>query len=267
MTAMHRISPIIRTGAYSTLSGVATDLLATARLGIVRGQAGIGKSFALRHIREELWQDEDKVFLFEAPPEKSKSVQKFFSKVLFELLAEGHGGSDPFEYFQALMLRSHPFQRRKPRRRILLIVDECQRLGANILEALRGAYDQGALARDEMMVWGNSSAPAFGILLVGNHHFLSKGGREIAATFEALRSRGPIKIDLGRPEAGEYLALSEQLFPENDSLRSALAKHGAKRGNLREMAEAHALARHYAAGGPISPIHLEKAMLFAGGAM
>lgn len=265
MTAMHPISPIIRTGAYSTLRGVASDLLATARLGIVRGQAGIGKTFALRQIRDELFQGGDQVFLFEAPPEKSKSVQKFFSKVLFELMADGHGGSDPFEFFQGMMLRSHPFRRRKPQRRILLMVDECQRLGANIIEALRGAYDKGTVARDEMTRWGDSDAPAFGILLVGNHHFLSKGGREIAATFEALRSRGPIRFDLGRPEAEEYLALSEQLLPDNEALRSALMKHGAKRGNLREMAEAYALARHYAGSGPISPIHLEKAILFSSG--
>jgi hypothetical protein len=72
-------------------------------------------------------------------------------------------------------------------------------------------------------------------------------------------------VDLSRPDPSEYLALSEQLFPANDALRTALAKHGTKRGNLREMVEAHALALHYAGGGPISPIHLEKAILFSSG--
>ena len=160
------------------------------------------------------------------------------------------------------MLRSYPFRRAGQRKRILLIVDECQRLAPNILETLRHAYDAGQLARD-----GMTEEPAFGILLVGNHHFLTKGGRAVALTFDALLSRCPINVDLSRPEPAEFRALSEQLFPENEALCSALAKHGSKRGNLREMAEAHALARHYAGGGPISPLHLEKAMLFAGRAV
>lgn len=262
MTAMHPITPIIRTGAYSTLRETARAVLDTARLGIVRGQVGVGKTFALRQIEEELSQGDDQVFLFEAPSDKSKSINRFYQKALFDLGFGGFGGSDPFEFFKGQMLRSFPFRRYKPRPRILLIVDECQRLAPNILETLRHAYDQGQPARD-----GVADAPAFGILLVGNHHFLSKGGRAVAATFDALLSRCPINLDLPRPEAAEYLALAHSLFPESDGLRSALAKHGAKRGNLREMAEAHALAVHYAGGGQVSPIHLEKAMLFAGGAM
>lgn len=260
MSAMHPITPIIRTGAYSILRDVSRAALETARLGIVRGPVGIGKTFALRQIAEELSQGDDQVFLIEAPSDKSKAVRRFFQSALFDIGAYGHGGADPFDVFTGYMLRSYPFRRAGQRKRILLIVDECQRLAPNILETLRHAYDAGQLARD-----GMTEEPAFGVLLVGNHHFLTKGGRAVALTFDALLSRCPINVDLSRPEPGEYRALAEGLFPENDTLRSALAKHGAKRGNLREMAEAHALAKHYAGGGPISPIHLEKAMLFAGG--
>lgn len=259
MSAMHPITPIIRTGAYSILRDVSRAALETARLGIVRGPVGIGKTFALWQIAEELSQGDDQVFLIEAPSDKSKSVRRFYQSALYDIGVYGHGGADPFDVFAGYMLRSFPFRRAGQRKRILLIVDECQRLAPNILETLRDAYDGGRLARE-----GMTEEPAFGILLVGNHDFL-KRTRSEAATFEALRSRSPIRVELSRPEAGEYRALAEGLFPENEGLRSALAKHGAKQGNLREMSEAHALALHYAGGGPISPIHLEKAMLFSGG--
>lgn len=262
MTAMHPITPIIRTGAYSILRDVCRTALETARLGIVRGPVGIGKTFALRQIAEELSQGDDGVFLIEAPSDKSKVVLRFYQSALIDIGVYGHGGADPFDVFTGYMLRSYPFRRIGRRNRILLIVDECQRLAPNILETLRHAYDAGQLARD-----GMTDEPAFGILLVGNHHFLTRGGRAVALTFDALLSRCPINVDLSRPDASEYLALSAQLFPESDALRSTLARHGTKRGNLREMAEAHALALHYAGGGPISPIHLEKAILFSSGAM
>ncbi len=262
MSAMHPITPIIRTGAYSTLKETARAVLDTARLGIVRGQVGIGKSFALRQIEDELSQGKDQVFLFEAPSDKSKSITRFYQKALFDLGFGGFGGSDPFEFFKGQMLRSYPFHRYQPQPRNLLIVDECQRLAPNILETLRHAYDQGQRARD-----GMADGPAFGILLVGNHHFLSKGGRAVAATFDALLSRCPINLDLPRPATAEYLALAHSLFPDSDGLRRALANYGAKVGNLREMAEAHTLALHYAGGGPISAIHLERAMLSSSGVM
>lgn len=261
MSAMHPITPIIRTGAYSMLRETARTALETARLGIIRGPVGIGKTFALWQIADELSQGEDRVFLIEAPSDKSKAVKRFYQKALFDIGASGHGGADPFEVFAGYMLRSYPFRRLGQRPRILLIVDECQRLAPNILETLRQAYDAGQFARD-----GDQDAPAFGILLVGNHHFLTKGGRSVAMTFDALLSRCPLNIDLSRPNAAEYAALAGALFPESEDLQLAAAKHSAKRGNLRELAEVHALARHYAGGGPISPIHLEKAILFSSGA-
>ena len=67
MSAMHPITPIIRTEAYSILRDTSRAALETARLGIVRGPVGIGKTFALRRIAEELSQGDDQVFLIEAP--------------------------------------------------------------------------------------------------------------------------------------------------------------------------------------------------------
>ncbi|MBK8441737.1 MAG: hypothetical protein IPL38_20310 [Rhodobacter sp.] len=89
-----------------------------------------------------------------------------------------------------------------------MIVDECQRLAPNILETLRQAYDAGQFARD-----GDRDALAFGILLVGNHHFLTKGGRSVAMTFDALSSRCPLNIDPSRPNAAEYAALAGGAVP------------------------------------------------------
>jgi AAA domain len=259
MSAMHPITPIIRTSAYSMLREAARAAMETARLAIARGPVGIGKTFALWQIAEELTQGEDVVFFLEAPSDKSASIQKFYRKALFDLGFSGFGGADAFEVFKGRMLRSYPFRRFGHRPRVLLIIDECQRLAPNILETLRNAYDAGQTARDF-----DPEAPAFGILLVGNHHFMTKGGRSIMATFDALLSRCPLNIDLGRPETAEYAALAAELFPEE--LRIDAARFGAKRGNLRELAEVGALARHYAGGGKISAIHLEKAILFATGA-
>lgn len=262
MSAKHDHIPIIPTRAYSTLGSVARALLETARLGIVRGPVGIGKSFALRLIWEELDQGDDLVFLVEAPADKSASIQRFYNKALFDLGFRGFGGSDPFEYFKGQMLRSYPFRSFKPQSRTLLIVDECQRLAPNVLETLRCAYDAGQRARD-----GQSDAPAFGVLLVGNHHFLTRGGRAVASTFDALLSRCPVNIDLSRPDAGEFRTLAKALFPDSEELSGAIALHGAKRGNLREMAEAAAMARNFAGGAPVAAAHLAKAMLSSGGAM
>jgi DNA transposition AAA+ family ATPase len=261
MSMLHPVTPIIRTTAYSRLLETARAAMDTARLAIVRGPVGIGKTFALRQIEEELSQGEDRVFLIEAPSDKSKSIQRFYQKALFDMGMSGHGGADPFEVFKGYMLRGYPFRRFGHRPRILLIVDECQRLAPNILETLRNAYDGGQWARDF-----DPEAPAFGLLLVGNHHFLTKGGRSVMATFDALLSRCPLNIDLGRPEPGEYAALAAELFPAEEELQIRVARHGAKMGNLRELAEAAALARHYAGGGKVSPIHLEKAILLATGA-
>lgn len=260
MSAMHPITPIIRTGAYSILRDVSRAALETARLGIVRGPVGIGKTFALRQIAEELSQGDDQVFLIEAPSDKSASVRRFYQSALYDLGAYGHGGADPFDVFTGYMLRSYPFRRAGQRKRVLLIVDECQRLAPNILETLRHAYDAGQLARD-----GMTEEPAFGILLVGNHHFLTKGGRAVALTFDALLSRCPINVDLSRPGAAEIRSFARALSPDSEELSSGLFKIGAKAGNFRGMAEAHALARHYAGGGPISSIHLEKVVLLHGG--
>jgi AAA domain len=264
MSNMHPITPIIRTSAYSMLSDTAQTLLAKAQLSIVRGHPGIGKSFALQQIETELSRGGDEIYLMEAPSDKSRSLDKFFRKALFDLGFYGHGGADPYEYFKGVMLRSFPFRTAGYRPRVLLIVDECQRLAPNILEALRGAFDGGRIARDEDLMCRTSEAPAFGILLVGNHHFLTRGGRDIAATFDALTSRGPI-INLARPEQGEYLKLAASLFPESDQLQTATARFGAKRGQLRSMANVAARAHHYAGSQTVSLIHLEKAILFEGG--
>lgn len=262
MTAKHDPIPIIPTRAYSTLASIGQTLLETARLGIVRGPVGIGKTYALRQVADDLTQGDDEAFLFEAPSDKSASVQRFYQKLLFDLGFGGHGGADPYEFFKGQMLRSYPFRTFKPRPRILLIVDECQRLAPNVLETLRSAYDKGQIARDHM-----GDAPAFGVLLVGNHHFLSRGGRAVSATFDALQSRAPINVDLSRPDAAEYRAVSRSLFPDSEELSAAIALHGAKRGNLREMAETVAMARNLANGSPLTSAHLAKAILFSGEAV
>lgn len=138
------------------LPETARTALETARLGIIRGPVEIGKTFALWQIADGMSQGDDHVFLIEASSHKSKSEKRFYQKALFAIGASRHGGVDPFEVFAGYMLRSYPFRRLGHLRRILLILDECQRRAPNILETLRQAYDAGQFARD-----GDQDAPAF----------------------------------------------------------------------------------------------------------
>lgn len=155
-------------------------------------------------------------------------------------------------------MQSYPFRPEGPR--VLLIIDECQHLDAKMIECLRALFDTGRYARDF-----DANRLAFGLLLVGNGHFLSRGGRAERAAFEALLSRCPIEVTLDRPSRDEIEALAQSFFPEEQAMRQALAEHGECHGNLRVMDTAVDMARHFAGGNELTLAHLQKAFLFAAG--
>lgn len=249
----------IQTRSHARLLQAATVALETARLTIVRGPAGIGKTYALDLIEGELSGGGAQVFRVLASADKSASVKKFFEKAIFDLGLMGHGGSDPVDRLAGYLLRSYPFRKNGPR--VLLVIDECQHLTAKILETLRSIYDRGQRARDF-----DPDAPAFGMLFVGNPNFLTRGGKAERAAFEALLSRGPIEWELSRPPAQEYADLAAAFFPDAEDLQDVIRSYGESRRNLREMNEKFVLARHFAGGGQITMTHLQKAILLSSGA-
>ena len=129
------------------------------------------------------------------------------------------GAVSPLQRMERVLMQSFPFKETGPR--VLFIVDECQHLNAKVIECLRGLFDLGRYARDFDL-----SAPAFGLLLVGNGHFLSRGG---------------------------------------DEMQSVLAAHGERFGNLRVMDTAVDLARHFAGENDMTLACLQKAFLFSAG--
>lgn len=258
MTIRHPANPIIRTATHAILKEAATAALETAQLAIARGPAGIGKSFALTMLEKSMNRKEDTVYLFTATARNGRSVKRFFEEAILDLGIIGHGGTDPMQRIERVLMHSFPFRATGPR--VLFIVDECQHLDAKMIECLRGLFDLGRYARDFDL-----SQPAFGLLLVGNGHFLSRGGKAERAAFEALLSRCPIEVTLDRPSPDEIHELAQCFFADRPDLKDALAAHGERFGNLRVMDTAIDLARHFAGSNEVTLTHLQKAFLFSAG--
>lgn len=106
---------------------------------------------------------------------------------------------------------------------------------------------------------------AFGLLLVGNDRFLTRGGRSERAMFEALASRCPMEWELDRPTAEETAALAAEMFPGDPDCRDRIAAFGARYDTLREMAESYALAESFAVGGKVGAHELERALVLSMG--
>jgi type II secretory pathway predicted ATPase ExeA len=227
-------------------------------LGIARGPAGIGKSYALKLIAEELSREDDDVMVFTASKATGASRTKFFGNAVLELGIMGHGGVDPMQRLERFLLTGFPFRGFGPRK--VLVVDECQHLNASLIECLRYVYDRGEEARRF-----DPSKPAFGLVLVGNGHFLTSGGKPERAAYEALLTRAAIDWEIDRPPQEEVAALARKLCPDQPELQEAFLAFGMKCGNFRQPAEAVALATHLAGEDPITLSHLRRAFLLSGG--
>lgn len=248
----------IPTRTHAILRETVETALSLGRMGIVRGAAGIGKSYALSLIEEEFSRDQDDVMIITASSGTGGAITKFFGGALLTLGIMGNGAVDPAERFQRYLLQSFPFRGFGPRK--VLIVDECQHLKANVIEELRYIYDRGEKARRF-----DPTEPAFGLVLVGNGHFLTRGGKAERAAFEALLTRAPVEWELDRPPEEEIAALAAKLCPDQPDHQADFIAFGLKCGNFRQPAEAVAIAIHLAGEGPVTLAHLRRAFLLSGG--
>lgn len=254
---MHVDDPIIETRTHTMLREAVRRVLSLGRMATCIGPAGIGKSFAARLVAEELTTGFDEVLVFTVPRDKSRSVKRFFQKLLFDLQVSGAGRGDPLEVFAGYMMESWPFRGFGPRKAI--IFDEAQHLQANIVECLRWAYDLGDPARNF-----DRDGRAWGLVFLGNEHFLTGGGYEARAAFEALDTRTS-KWPLARPAVDELAALAAKLFPDQGELQAAAVRAAEQWGNFRELAQCRDFAASFAEGGPITLAHLQAAIQVVGG--
>lgn len=230
--------PTIRTAVYDKLEFAVENVGRTAGLGIAKGPAGIGKTFALRRLAAAAARDPDlQIVLIRSRPEIEGKVRDFLNEILHSFgtrQAHMNDASQAVEY--ALMTY--------PPARTVLIVDEAQGLKINILEMLRGLWDLGDALR-----LGDPYAPAFGLLLVGNEEFLSRSGGVRKASFEPLLSRVSFPLPkLERPSRAECLELSIALCGGAVEPARIMADYGSSRGNLRAVEKVFGQARFLSGG-------------------
>lgn len=231
---------IIETVAESMLRDVIKEVLDGAGLGILRGPAGIGKSFALDLITEDLEAAGATVVRVTVSPATGGSISSFTRAVLSQYRIETGSTADGVEAL-AELLRGYPFRDVGPR--VVFLVDEAQELKPAILETIRSLWDRGDHAR-----LGYLTEPAFGCVLVGNEMFMGKGGNLRVAGFRPLMSRVTHNVQLPRPDKKEIAALAAALFPGQADLTRELEDLGAITGNLRSLAVAARQARQAAKG-------------------
>lgn len=235
---------IIETVVESMLRDVIADVLQGAGLGILRGPAGIGKTFALDLISEELEAAGAIVIRVTVSPATGGSISSFTRAVLSQYRIETGSTADGVEAL-AELLRGYPFRDVGPR--VVFIVDEAQELKPAILESIRSLWDRGDHARRD-----SGTEPAFGCVLVGNEMFMGKGGNLRVASFRPLMSRLTHNIQLPRPDKKEIAALAEALFPQQADLIGEMEDLGAIAGDLRSLSVAARQARQAAKGGPVT---------------
>lgn len=248
---------IIETGAGSILRSIIGEVCEGAGLAILRGPAGIGKSFALDLIEEELEAKGVIVVRVTVSPANGGSISAFTRAVLSQYRIETGSTADSVEALSDLLV-GYPFSEAGPA--VVFIVDEAQELKPAILEVIRSLWDRGTHAR-----LGLASGPAFGCVLVGNEMFMGKGGNLRVASFRPLMSRVTHNVQLPRPDKSEIAALAVALFPDRPDLSGELQELGSITGNLRALAVAARQARLAAKGEPVTLPQLRRVIRVMGG--
>ena len=248
---------IIETGAGSILRNVIGEVLDGAGLAILRGPAGIGKSFALDLIVEDLRAKGVIDVRVTVSPANGGSISAFTQAVLSQYRIETGSTADSVEAV-AELLAGYPFSDAGPA--VVFVVDEAQELKPAILEVIRSLWDRGTDAR-----LGLTSGPAFGCILVGNEMFMGKGGNLRVARFRRLMSRVTHNVQLPRPDKAEIAALAVSLFPDQRELSGELQALGAITGNLRALAVAARQSRLAAKGEAVTLPLLRRVIRVMGG--
>lgn len=258
MTLTSDTEHIINTGTLQRLETAIDNIGRTAGLGIIKGPVGIGKSFALSHLRHAYSAKGFNVVLTTARPETEGSITLFINDILGQYSARQSRTGDAVEALRTLLLQRGRSVEDNPS---LLIIDESQGLRANVLEMLRGLYDEGDQARR-----GRTFSPAFGLMLVGNPKFLSRSQRAKRSDYDQLIDRVSFEMELDEPSAEECLDFATSLAPSHSEAASLLAGIGMARGNLRGIEKAAMQARFLAGRGqPITPEHVKAAEIMMTG--
>ena len=234
---------IVETVAESMLRDVIIEVQG-AGLGILRGAAGIGKTFALDLITEDLVAAGATVVRVTVSPATGGSITSFTRAVLSQYRIETGSTADGVEAL-AELLRGYPFRDVGPR--VVFIVDEAQELKPAVLDTIRSLWDRGDWARE-----GVATAPAFGWVLVGNEMFLGKGGNQRVAGFRPLMSRVTHNVQLPRTDKKEIGVFAAAAFPGQADVIRELEDLGAVTENLRSLAVATRRARQVARGEPVT---------------
>ena len=186
---------------------------ATGDIGVVVGNAGIGKTISAKHytsIRPNVW-------LFTADPSL-------------------RGGHAILHYIGEVLgvqeTRSERLSRAICQRLVdtmgLLIVDEAQHMRTDGLEQLRSLHDRAGV----------------GLVIMGNQGLWTRmdgGGRK--NDFAQLFSRVGMRLTKGRPTAGDINAILDAAGIEGDAPRRMLKAIATKPGALRGMIKTLRLAR------------------------
>lgn len=239
MNVEERQRIIIPTLAHQLLKSAANIVARDAGLGVVKGAVGIGKTFALERITEELADEGVEVIMITSSPEIEGNVRNFCLAVAGDV-GKGRATDALFD-----VLRGYPF--RDPPQPLIFIVDEAQGLKSNVLETLRSLWDRGDRARNV-----SRNAPAFGLLLCGNEKFLNRGRGEGQADYRPLKDRVTVNVILPRPAPAEYAALAAAMLPDNPKAQEELRRGGAETGTLRSIEKAYHTARFQAGDGEIT---------------
>ncbi|MBQ2260393.1 MAG: ATP-binding protein [Loktanella sp.] len=246
----------IETGVAAMLLNVCTDVADGAGLAVLRGPVGIGKSYALARIAEELESDGVTVVLVTATETIAGQINAFLREILSHYHTDTSSSADAEEaVWQQLIGR--PFA--PGGRKVVLIIDEANKLAGRVLETIRGLYDRGDAAR-----LGDRNAPAFGCVMVGNPTFLGKGGAQRVASFEPLLDRLTHNIRLPGPNRAECTSFATSLFDDAE-LASELVAFGLAKGNLRSMSIAARSAKQHAGDVPVTLPLLRKTIKMMGG--
>jgi len=253
----HENRTIIDTGVASTLRTVIGQVVSGAGLALMRGPAGIGKTFGLDLICDELRAAGVIVIRVTGPEVIGGSISSFSKAVLTPYRIEAGSTWDGVEAMFDL-IAGYPFRAAGPKS--VFIVDDAQVLKPSLLETIRGLWDRGDAARQTM-----SSGKAFSCVLVGNDTFMSKGVAQRIAGFRPLRSRVTHDVRLPRPNREEHAAFARLLFPDHPDLQDIVSGFGQVEGNLRAQNVAARQARLNANGGEVTADHLRLAIKFMGG--
>lgn len=246
----------IETGVAAMLSAVCQDVAEGAGLAILRGAVGIGKSYALKRIIAELESQGIEVVFLTATETVAGQVNAFMRAILIQYRTDTTSGADAEDALWRL-LAGRPFS--PAGRKVLLIVDEAQKLAVRVLETIRDLYDRGDDARD-----GDRNAQAFGCVLVGNPSFMGKGGRQRTASFETLISRMTHNIQLPAPNRAECTSFAASIW-RDEALMRELVDLGMAKGNIRSMAIAARRAEQRAGEDEVTLATLQLVIKMMGG--